>query len=508
MATLSELIASAPEHLHPNLAYDVGPAASYVLSRSQQTFVPVGGDTYSPNGSRLIRFNLPTAGFIDPTTVKIRFELHNDTAFPDYNQNGDVVAGNGALLSQLMLNGPPGIIFSRARSLANGALISDLQQCNRICFMYHYLLRDRMKAVDDQMEMGMWCSKNTYDGIYNGNIYGAVPSNGKRTFQIPCDLFSPLLSQTLYLPAKELALQLELELVSTMNEVVIQQLYNQIIGQIGAQNIPQSAPASLLPQSASYSWHIERVQLQCDVIQLTSDFSARINSLLLNSSLPIPCVMMASQIQTIANQNLSNLQVICTRSFSRLRAILFSFSGTCPSKPLAASPYLNQPYSVAPWDQYFHNTFICPLGGLDESVLDQPIEWFINIGGQQWPVRPCSGQAETFWRLKQALDQPVRGSLNIDPVGYNNNQWILGQNFLKAGGGGNWSGQSTTAGETLVLNFKNLQDQIEAGSWGQSDLFTTPAVVDYPPPLLQQLHVLYIADCVVSVGAAGTAVQY
>jgi hypothetical protein len=312
----------------------------------------------------------------------------------------------------------------------------------------------------------------------------------------------------LYLPAKELALQLELELVSTMNEVVIQQLYNQVIGQIGAQNIPQSAPASTVPGTASYSWHIERVQLQCDVIQLTSDFSARINSLLLNSSLPIPCVMMASQIQTIANQNLSNLQVICTRSFSRLRAILFSFSGTCPGKPLAASPYQNQPYALAPWDQYSHNTFVCPLGGLDESVLPQPIEWFINIGGQQWPVRPCSGQAETFWRLKQALDQPVRGSVNIDPVGYNSYQWILGQNFMKAGGGGNWSGQSTTAGEVLVLNFKNLLNQIADGSWGNQNAFTTLEPGPWPAPVLQQLHVLYIADCVVSVGAAGTEVQY
>jgi hypothetical protein len=218
--------------------------------------------------------------------------------------------------------------------------------------------------------------------------------------------------------------------------------------------------------------------------------------------------MMASQIQTIANQNLSNLQVICTRSFSRLRAILFSFSGTCPPKPKNCVPYDNQPNVIQTWDQYFHNTFICPLGGLDESVLTQPIEWFINIGGQQWPVRPCSGQAETFWRLKQALDQPVRGSLNIDPIGYNSNQWILGQNFLKAGGGGNWSGQSTTAGEVLVLNFKNLQDQIADGSWGQSNIFYTPAAVNYPAPVLQQLHVLYIADCVVSVGAAGTEVQY
>ena len=112
MATLSELIASAPEHLHPNLAFEVGPAASYVQTRQTVTLTPVGGDKYSSNGSRLVRFSLPTSGLIDPTTVKIKSRLHNDTVFPDYLDIAET-PGNGATLARLQLLGPPSIIFDR-----------------------------------------------------------------------------------------------------------------------------------------------------------------------------------------------------------------------------------------------------------------------------------------------------------------------------------------------------------------------------------------------------------
>ena len=159
MATLSELIASAPEHLHPNLAFEVGPAASYVQTRQTVTLTPVGGDKYSSNGSRLVRFSLPTSGMIDPTTVKIKFRLHNDTAFDDYVAIPDA-DGNGRVLSRMQLLGPPSISFDRFRSLANGTLISDLQQASRVSYMYHQLLRDRMRAVEYQMETGGWATTN------------------------------------------------------------------------------------------------------------------------------------------------------------------------------------------------------------------------------------------------------------------------------------------------------------------------------------------------------------
>jgi hypothetical protein len=219
MATLSELIASAPEHLHPSLSFEVGSAASYVTSRQTVTLTPVGGDRCSPTGSRLVRFSLPTSGFIDPTRVKIKFRLYNDTAFDDYVAIPEAV-GNGAVLSRLQLLGPPSILFSRVRSLTNGVLLSDLQRADRASYLFDQLLRDRMLAVEDSLLTGCWCPSD-FDRW--GSL--RIESGTSKRKLMPCDLLSPLFSQVLFLPAKELALQLELELVSDPDSVVCQQLF-------------------------------------------------------------------------------------------------------------------------------------------------------------------------------------------------------------------------------------------------------------------------------------------
>jgi hypothetical protein len=515
MATLSELVASAPEQLHPNLAFEVGPAASYVTTRQTVTLTPVGGDVYSPSGSRLIRFSLPTSGFIDPTSCKVKFRLYNDTNFPDYLAV-PAATGNGAVLSNLQLLGPPSIVFDRYRSLANGTLISDVQQASRVNFMYHQLLRDRMRAVEDQIETGGWCSTN-FDRVNNLHI---KPGESK-LFQIPCDLMCPLFSQTLFLPAKDLALQLELELVANPSSVVVQQTFDLGVnavpgsdetGEVNGVTIASGNPASAA--NYEYKWHLEQVQIQFDVITLTSSMSTRINDLLLSGSLPIPCVLMATQVQTLPQPCPDVLQVQALRSFSRLRGILFSFNGTpcsinysnAETLNIYPNPYFNTQYPLAPWNWHSCNSFVCPYGGNDEARSDSgPLEYFCQVGGFQPTVRPVTGIAETYFRFKQTLDQGVRGNTNINSLlSYSNHEFIMGQSFMKAGSGGNWSSLDLTHGEVLVLNFKHLRQQM--ASWG--NYWDGHEQIPNAAPVLTELHIVYLADAVVSVGAAGTEIQY
>jgi hypothetical protein len=261
-----------------------------------------------------------------------------------------------------------------------------------------------------------------------------------------------------------------------------------------------------------YSWHVEQMQIQFDVITLTSSMNTRINDLLLSGSLPIPCVLMATQVQTLPQPCPDVLQVQALRSFSRLRAILFSFNGTpCSYNSWAGgasfpNPYLNNNWDLAPWNWKACNSFVCPYGGNDESRSDNgPIEYFVQVGGFQPTVRPVVGVAETYFRLKQALDQGVRGNTNIGSLfSYCNHEFLMGQSFMKAGSGGNWSSLDLTHGETLVLNFKHLRQ--EMASWGQYD----GQIEEIPnaAPVLTELHIVYLADAVVSVGAAGTEIQY
>jgi hypothetical protein len=340
--------------------------------------------------------------------------------------------------------------------------------------------------------------------------------------QMPCDLLSPLFSQVLFLPAKELALQLELELVSDPDSVVCQQIFQlgvdpELPGEaapptdvVNGVTVSTGNPAS--KANLHYSWHIEQMQIQFDVITLTSDFNSRINSLLLNGSFPIPVVGMASQVQTLPQPCPDTIQIQALRSFSRLRAILFSFNGTPCSIGYQTGlnswrdPYFTDVYPKAPWNWHNCNSFVCPLGGNDESLsANGPIEYFVNVGGFQPTVRPVVGQAEIYFRLKQALDQGVRGNTNITSLlAYNNHEFVMGQSFMKAGSGGNWSSLDLTHGEVLVLNFKRLVQQMtDFGQYwdGQQE-------IDNEPPVLKELHIVYLFDAVINVGAAGTEIQY
>jgi hypothetical protein len=477
----------------------------------------IGSDSYSPTGNRIVKINTPTSGFIDPTTAILRFRLVNDTNFPNYPPGVENVQ-NGDSLSNLQLLGPPSILFSRCRSLANGTVVSDLQQANRCSYLFHQLLRDRVRAVDDQIMTGAWSPTNFDAG---NNLW--IPPTQSKWFQMPADLLCPLFSQVLYLPAKDLGLQLELELTSDPNSVVVKQVFEgldafQNLGieiAVNGVDIEDGMPATAV--GYSYKWHIEEVSLLCDVITLTSSFNSRINSLLLSSSLPIPCVMMVSQIQSLPQPCPDTIQVQALRSFARLRAILVSFNGTPVGMSYAnngqwPNPYDNLVFPALPWNFSDVNAFVCPLAGNDEIKSERgPLEVFYQLGGAQWPTRPCKGQAEMYYRLKQAMDQNVRGNFNImNFATYNNHEFVTGCNFMKAGGSGNFSGIETLHGETLIINWKALQQSFDDG-WGS---FVPPkSAANQPPtdnvaPVLKELHIIYLADCVVNVGAAGVEVSY
>jgi hypothetical protein len=221
---------------------------------------------------------------------------------------------------------------------------------------------------------------------------------------------------------------------------------------------------------------------------------------------------MASQVQTLPQPCPDSIQIQALRSFSRLRAILFSFNGTPTSINFQTGmnswhdPYFNSVYPLAPWNWHNCNSFVCPLGGNDEShSANGPIEYFINVGGFQPTVRPVVGQAEAYFRLKQALDQGVRGSTNITSLfAYNNHEFVMGQSFMKAGSGGNWSSLDLTHGEVLVLNFKRLVQ--EMGDFG--DYWDGVQNIPNDPPVLKELHIVYLYDAVVNCGAAGCEIQY
>ena len=74
------------DSLISSLDFKIKPGASYITGRRNVSYFPSGGNTYSPNGVRVLRFHL-TDGWLDPSSVRIKFTLVNDHE-PDPAETG------------------------------------------------------------------------------------------------------------------------------------------------------------------------------------------------------------------------------------------------------------------------------------------------------------------------------------------------------------------------------------------------------------------------------------
>ncbi len=57
------------DYLIDGLSFKLAPGASYVTNRRSVTFYPQGGNSYTPNGVKVIRIGLTGDGWLDPSTT-------------------------------------------------------------------------------------------------------------------------------------------------------------------------------------------------------------------------------------------------------------------------------------------------------------------------------------------------------------------------------------------------------------------------------------------------------
>ena len=61
---------SVDDVLSESLSFKLRPGASYVVDRKSNTVHPSGGNDYSSSGIRVMKFNLNSEGWCDPSTLK------------------------------------------------------------------------------------------------------------------------------------------------------------------------------------------------------------------------------------------------------------------------------------------------------------------------------------------------------------------------------------------------------------------------------------------------------
>ena len=124
-------VQSVDDALIGGFSYKLKAGASYVTDRRSVTFFASGGNQYSSTGVKVMRFNLNSDAWMDPSTFRIQFQLNNKS----------FVANGTNFVLPLSWN--PAVFFRRCRIIA-GVGKKDLQNsplnvlnttraCVRVC---------------------------------------------------------------------------------------------------------------------------------------------------------------------------------------------------------------------------------------------------------------------------------------------------------------------------------------------------------------------------------------
>ena len=119
-------------------SYKLKPGASYVTNRRSASDFASGGNSYYPNGVKVMKFNIAGDQWLDPNTFRVIFQLNNN--------NGNNAAGTPINVQPLSWN--PAVFFRRARLICGGQVVEVIDDFNRLSLMLSGLLPE-----DDQSDM-------------------------------------------------------------------------------------------------------------------------------------------------------------------------------------------------------------------------------------------------------------------------------------------------------------------------------------------------------------------
>ena len=121
---------SIDDALIGGLSYKLKPGASYVTNRRSVSYFVSGGNTYSPNGVKVMKFNIASGQWLDLSTSRVAFQLNN--------HNG--TNGAGFQIHVQLLSWNPAVFFRRARLICGGQVVEDIDGFNRLSLMLTDLL--------------------------------------------------------------------------------------------------------------------------------------------------------------------------------------------------------------------------------------------------------------------------------------------------------------------------------------------------------------------------------
>lgn len=447
---------SIEDYLIDGLSFKMRPGASYVIDRQSVTYHPAGSNIYRPaGGTKLVKINLTGDNWLDPSTVRVMFDLRNMASIVL-----DPVAT--PILRPL---GNPYSFFRRMRILVNGAIVEDIDNFNRVSELFSILSPKDYRINEDMEGFG-----KTYDhGLPNPITTNmtSVTYTGINPSKAQTVLFTPLsglLKQKKFIPLRYAPITIELELVDNMTDPIIK---------VGT-NFPSA--------TTSVNWQIENVQLKCDVCTLDNALdNSYAQYLLSGKSLAINYNTYISQLQSMisaANIGQKAIRLNVNRSLSRLKSIFV----TLIAPPIPAL-YVNSLEVIArDWNYFYSPMFVTSAGSNSGDLKHDELDEFeaqIQIGSKQFPVYPIRSHAESFSQLMKTMGINSNKSFNFDitPHEYRTIKFVWAtdtEKIIEAG----FTGHNTMAGDNISISFTHKSSEEERYAVGMQIILHADCIME------------------------------
>jgi hypothetical protein len=176
---------SVEDYLIEGLSFKLAPGASYITNRRSVSFFPQGGNSYSSSGVKVARIALTGDGWLDPSTVRLMYDLNNITTDTTNNGIGDKI---------LRPVGGPWSFFRRMRVLAGGTIIEDIDNYARTHQQFHTLVSTAKRHNDTIEGFGQEADILRFRGSHPDGLLMQKPSNygGLSKGRAMTALFKPL----------------------------------------------------------------------------------------------------------------------------------------------------------------------------------------------------------------------------------------------------------------------------------------------------------------------------
>ena len=407
---------SVEDRLVDGLSFQLKPGASYVTERKSVTFHPQGSNIYSTSGTKLIKLLLTGDQWLDTSTFRIMFDL----------VNMDTSNSNNKLLRVL---GGPHSFFRRMRILANGAVIEDIDNYNRVHEMFKLLKATDTKVNDEAEAFGQQYDK--YTTLDTTTVSGIKGGQSQTVLFKPC---SGLFHQPKMLPIRYMPITIELEIVHDNTEPVVSETTNT------ANNFD-------LANNTSTNWQIQNVMVKVDTVTLDNQLdNSYAEHLLSGKALPINYQTYVSQMQSIlsGNDGQQKVRLNVTRALTRLKNVFITLDKSYPADNVLYKPW---------------NSFYSPMENYTADVLNsfnaegEIADFQVQIGSKLFPEYPIRSHAEAYYQLRKTLGKhDQHNSFNITQHEYRCRKFIMGidmEKVLEAG----YTGINTRAGDLMNVRF-------------------------------------------------------